>query len=288
MAITIPDGCFRQPSEEVGIDPQGMRTMTVVLKGPYESLDTLLKSLETGTEIVNGWHMVTASLTHVNSAGLLTIPCSPTEGTSGSGDATETHALTETWKLRSVRNDVSILGYCGSGPSNPCREWIEAWQKEPDGEVARIPGFRKNDGSIFKIDTASESSSIQNKAVATTDLIAKIEKGIESVMRFYPMLIKVSTFTRPPKKVYEKCSYIDTPGFTTAANGKTKVTHPGNLSAIISAHEWLKCQDDVDQTADGNWTRTESWIGCLKSDGGWDADLYGESRWPMPYDHNKS
>ena len=28
--------------------------------------------------------------------------------------------------------------------------------------------------------------------------------------------------------------------------------------------------------------RTESWIGVLAADGGWDPDLYGPSRWAMP------
>ena len=40
----------------------------------------------------------------------------------------------------------------------------------------------------------------------------------------------------------------------------------------------------LDELPDGKWTRTESWMGIPAVDGsGWDADLYGANRWPMPY-----
>ena len=44
-------------------------------------------------------------------------------------------------------------------------------------------------------------------------------------------------------------------------------------------------QDDVSENPDGKFTRTESWMGIKKTNGttAFDPNLYGENRWPMPY-----
>jgi len=79
--------------------------------------------------------------------------------------------------------------------------------------------------------------------------------------------------------------FIDTP--TIGANAK----NPGNLASKLSEYQWLKIQDDADQTSANEWQRVESWMGIKKAsqnDSPWDADLYGANRWPMPYHHNAS
>lgn len=291
MAITIPDGCYRQPTEQEGVDTSGNKTNAIVLKGAYNALQTLKDGLNIGDEIVSGWVMSTANLARSpGDTGILTINCAP-QDTSGSGteaDPTVQKALDELWTLRSVRNDMSILAYCGGGPNHPCREWIEAWQKEPDGRLASLNSFTRADGSVFVIDVASPDSTVQNRATSTIDVIGKIRKGIDSVMRFYPMLTKTTTFSTPPATVYENLAYIDTPTVGTTAT-TARLRKPGNLSTIISGHVWLKCQDDCALTADGKHQRIESWMGILASEGGWDENLYGavaNGRWPMPYAHN--
>jgi len=292
MAITVPEGCHRQPTEQEGVDANGNKTFSYILKGTYSALETLLHSLDNGDEIESGWVMSNANLVKgPGGSGTLTINCTPNDTTGAGTEQSPTvqKALDELWTLRSVRNDRSILAYCGSGPNHPCREWIEAWQKEPDGRLASQNSFTRADGSVFVINVASEDSAVQNRAVSTIDLLSKIRKGIDSVMRFYPMLTKTTTFSTPPAAVYENLAYIDTPTVGTTAT-TARLRKPGNLSAIISGHVWLKCQDDCALTADGKHQRIESWMGILASEGGWDENLYGavaDGRWPMPYAHNE-
>lgn len=292
MAIAIPSGCWRQPGEQEGVDANGNKTLAYILKGGYNSLKTLLGTLAAGDEIISGWVMSTASLARSpGDTGVLTINCVPQDTVEAEteGDEPVQKALDETWTLRSVRNDMSILAYCGTGANTACRDWIEAWQKEPDGKLASQNSFSKSDGTVFVIDPASSDSSIQNRALSTIDVIEKIRKGIDSVMRFYPMLTKTSTYTTPPKTIYENLAKIDTPAIGTSATVE-KIRKPGNLSSIISAHTWLKCQDDCALTGDGKYQRIESWMGILSADGGWDVNLYGtgNDRWPMPYIHANS
>ena len=172
---------------------------------------------------------------------------------------------------------MSILAYCGPAADSPCREWIEAWQKEPDGDLAKQNKFTKPDGTVFDIANPDDSGDT-DKGHATIELMAKIREGIESVMRFYPMLIKTRIYAKPPAEVFTNLSYIDTPIDTTTEAKSSSA--PGNLADIIKAWVWLKCQDDTEKTADGKHRRVEAWIGAKA----WDENLYGTTnRWPMPY-----
>lgn len=294
--IVIPEGCYRQPTESEGKDSNGNPTFSYVLKGPYGSLSTLLSNLKKGDKVIQGWVMSTGSLIrNPGELGTLTITCAydanaSDVGTDDENKETSDKALDETWTLKSVRNDVSILAYCGHGADTPCREWIEAWQKEPDGKIAALPGFTRSDGSIFIINEGSTDSTEQSKAVASIDLIQKIKAGIESVMRFYPQLTRTRTYDKPPTTVYQRLAMIDTPAVGTTEES-AKIEKPGNLADIIAAHVWLKCQDDCVLTGDGKYQRIESWMGVLSKDGGWDENLYGNetmNRWPMPYHHTQN
>lgn len=284
MAITIPSGCYRQPNEAEGVDAQGNATFSYVLKGPHDALQTLSNGLDKGDEIISGWLAQSWQLArNPGDTGTLTITCTPDDeetDDSGSEPVISQVALEETWQLKSCRNDVSILAYCGSGESNPSREHIEAWAKEPDGELAAAGSYRKPDGTIFPPDDGSWTNT---RLTASLEVIEKMRKGIESVMRFYPMLVKTRVYSKPPATVYENLAYIDTP---TISGTSKQFEAPGNLAQIISDHEWLKCQDDCAKRADGKFERIEAWIGVLQTDGGWDQNLYGSTnRWPMPYSH---
>ncbi len=262
--------CTRQPDGGEGVDHTGAKTLAYVLKGPYSALETALHGISPGDEIETGWVMATAELARrAGGLGVLTVHCAEPTVTTGSGQSQTQVALDETWTLRSVRNDMSILAYCGpSEGANASREDIEAWMKEPDGELAKDDKYRTGDGGVREI-----------RVPETLAVIGKIRKGIESVMRFYPMLTVTRTYSEPPAKVYENLNTIDTPTVGTTTTTK-RLKKPGNLAAIISGHEWLKCQDDCSLAADGKYLRIESWMGAES----WDDDLYGPeaTRWPMP------
>ena len=171
-----------------------------------------------------------------------------------------------------------MMAYCGSGENEPNRALIEAWMKEPDGELAKKHQFQKPDGEIVQL----------TDDAATMDLVQKIEKGIEAVIRFYPVVTRTRTYADCPPACLEKVGFVDTPP---APSGTAK--KPTGIGVAVSAHQWLKVRDDAQEQSDGKWTRTESWMGIAKSDANngapWDADLYGTEestqRWSMPYNH---
>ena len=277
--FTPPLTATPQPDETAGRDDVGNLKKSFSWKGPYTDLETAGKGIAKGDVVASGWVASSWSVRRTpGNYGVLTVECTPLSPTSGSGteqDPTVVEPLKDIWSIQSVRNDVSIMAYCGISPgSNPQRALIEAWMKEPDGELAEDLSFRKPDGAVFKI-TEQEYS-------ATIALIRKIQKGVEAVIRFYPVVTRTRTYVECPPACLENVGFINTPP---APSGTAK--HPSGLASAVSAHQWLKVRDDVQQQTDGNWTRTESWMGIAKSDdpngSPWDADLYGANRWDMPY-----
>lgn len=278
MAVAVddnlPSGCWRQPTESKGVDTSGNAHFNYVLKGPYNTLETLAAGISQGDEVVAGWLANTLDLQRGRGgSGILTIGCVPYGGQT-EGQNPETKPLKDIWSLRSVRNDVSVMAYCGVSPgANPLRALVEAWMKEPDGELADELKFRRPDGTICEI--------VEGPTIA---LINKIRKGVESVIRFYPVVTRTRTYSAPPPKCLENLGYIDTPD----ASGIQDLTKkPNGITTAIADHEWLKIQDDAVEGTDGKWQRIESWMGIKKTDnnGGhpWDSDLYGPNRWTMPY-----
>lgn len=268
--ITIPDGCWKQSTRTQGEDETGNRTLTVQIKGTASALRTLTAGWTRGeTEVETGW--VAKSWQHLGGPGgsaTLTVTCSPkTEQTE---EETPTDkALKVVWKCRAVRNDVSLMGYCNGADPERCD--IEMWLKETDPDLASTYQYRTPDGQVHQLGGPGE------------ELAKKFAKGIESVMRFYPVITCVATYNECPPAMLENLSYIDTP----SAPPAIQAFAPKNLQTVINLHEWVRCQDDSDETADGKWTRTISWMGILKTDANnghpWDADLYGTNRWTMPY-----
>lgn len=273
MAITIPDHCWRQKSENVSQDENDVKSFAYILKGPYSELEDLGNAIKKGTEIVSGWIANTWTLQRVPGDGAtLTINCKPNDMTGepeeeGGDDPTQV-PLKDIWQIKSVRNDVSILGYCGDANNNPHRTAIELWQKETDPIALRDNAYHKLDGTMEALTSAELA------------LVQKIKKGIDSVVRFYPVVTRTRVYSTEPKAFLENVGVVDTPP---APAG-------GGLAAKIALYEWLKMQDDSAEQSNGDWNRVESWWGILKSDapqGGhpWDPDLYGPQRWTMPYQH---
>ena len=288
MAVTviIPEGAIRQSDEELGLNEQGLRTWRVSFKGDYDTLRIKSIGYRQGQTFEKG-SLRSFKLSRISGGyGMLTLALTPPEPASEGGGGSGTdgdNPVKDIWSVHAVRNDVSIMAYCSSGLNGPQRADVEAWQKEPDGSVAMLPGFTKSDGSIFVIGTDDAGV----KATATNDLLTKILKGIDSVMRFYPMLTKTRTYAKPPETVYEHLAEIDVPVVGEADKTTGKLFKPGNLDVIIKGHTWVKCQDDVTLQADGKFVRTESWMGFAGESV--DVNLYGsgEQRWEMPYCHSK-
>jgi len=272
--ITIPSTATEQQNQQQNLSETGDVTQSRSFKDTYANGETWINALSNGDTIGN-WVLKSATLSRVpGNQGIVTLNLAPSDMVSAEDPEKEDEqiALDETWSLKAVRNDKSLLAYCGpSEGTNPNRADIEAWLKEPDGTIASEDKYTKSDGTQKTLSNASKA------------LTAKFKAGHESVMRFYPMLTKKRTYSTPPASVYENLACIDTPAVGTSATSRI-IKQPGNLSTIISGHQWLKCQDDVEQTADGKFVRVESWIGAKTGQESWDENFYGTAnRWPMPY-----
>ena len=259
--ITVPDSLVEQPGETRGLQG-GTRTFTRSFKGPWANVKSFANGIEEG-DTLSGYPVAAVAANRVSGDyGEVTLSLSAESSTTEAGTRQAERAA---WSIRQARNDVSILAYCGNGAS---RVNLELWMKEADAELAR--------GMMFhKTESETEILSSTEQTVAN-----KILQGVESVMRFYPVLSCASTWPEIPPTFASKVGFIDEPAAPTAR----KTVAPGDLASVIAAHSWLKVQDDVSETTDGKWRRQESWMGIKKSlcSAGWDQDLYGESGWPMP------
>lgn len=269
MAVTIPESARRINTDSISCDENNSIVHVIQFKGSYDDLLTAGYSFAPGDPVEADWCLKNWNLQRVSGGlGILSLNCTLMEKDSESNAVSSVKK--ETWSLKSCRNDMSILAYCGpSEGSNPSRYQIEMWQKETDKDLVESFGFRDGKGE-------EQSLSGLSKEVAK-----KIASGVESVIRFYPVLYRKRLYSEVPADQFSGIGFIDTPP---AAGIKAK--QPSGLAAVISRYQWLKIQDDCDEQSDGDWLRTESWMGISNADGKWDEDLYGTNRWPMPYGGN--
>lgn len=291
MAMTINSTLHLQPTDEAARDAEGAETLTLEWKGSYAACKETADSIEQGEEIptvaggnaytpavalYGGYHAMSWTVRRGNGdTAVLAVSCrksDPVESSQQSGDSST--PFRDVISVKSVRNDVSILAYCGSSPSQPNRAAIERWMREPDPKLAAQMKYTDENGSVVDF---NEEPLLKN----SIPLLQKIMKGTERVIRFYPQITRRRSYYAPPGDLFQKLSYIDTPP---SPSGST--LGPNGVSSLISAHQWLKVQDDCDEQQDRTWMRTESWIGIATADSQdgspWDADLYGASRWKMP------
>lgn len=282
VAITIPDGSIRQPDEELGLNEQGLRTWRVSFKGEYSSLKTKALAYRQGHTFENGI-LRTFNLSRISGGyGLLTLTLTPPEpasedGGSSTGDGGD-NPVKDIWSVHAVRNDVSVMAYCSDNLSGPQRADVEAWQKEPDGELAKDYKYTGTDGKVVTIENDK-----------TKELIDKIKEGKDSVIRFYPVITRKRTYADIPPAVLENLSFIDTPEVPSTTTGTATpnvIKSPSGLSVTVGKYNWLKIDDSADEQPNGQWVRTEAWMGVLTSERSWDPDFYGPvgTRWPMPRD----
>lgn len=271
--VNIPTDAILQPNESIDGQSNGSRSWSITYKGNYAKLKSAALQFEIGDKfsangckgILSTWQVSRMAGEH----GILTLHLTPMggEGSGGDEDEGDSGLLKDVWSIHGVRNDKSILAKCGTSDSEANRARIEAWQREPDGALAAKFQFRDSNDHI--VDLTEEEQKIADK----------ISKGIDSVMRFYPLITRKRIYDGEPDVVLENLSKLDTPPVpaSTIKDETSKVHVPKGLNAVVQKYKWLKCQDDADQNDDGTWTRVEAWMGASN----WDEDLYGANAWEI-------
>ena len=113
--FTPPTGAVAQPEETAGCDEAGNRTKSFSWKGPYTALETAGQGISKGDVIASGWIAAKWNVRRTpGNYGVLTIECTPPNPTGEGGQGqSSVEPLKDKWSIQSVRNDVSILAYCG-------------------------------------------------------------------------------------------------------------------------------------------------------------------------------
>lgn len=286
MAVEIPivpSTAVRQKDDSLSLAESGAQGFVASFIDNYETLETFARSLKSGIAVrlvANGDDLILKTYQLRRTAGglgLLSLSYAEPDTTT-SQQATIQTPLDELWEIKSVRNDISVLAYCGKLSDNAAnRAFIEAWQREPDASLAMGYSYRREDGTIAYVEELGGAKA------ATCGVIDKLLQGKESVMRFYPMLVCTKTYSQPPDNLQVNSGYIDTP----APSGNAR--SPG-LSNFISAHTWVMGPDECVQQPDKTWKRVTTWLGIrndsVKSpETPWDTDFYGPdgTRWKIPY-----
>jgi hypothetical protein len=291
--MTIDSDLRLQPTDQATVGEDGVSTIVIEWKGLYADAKATDDTISIGDDLPTnsagdgytpsatlyaGYKVASHSIRRGNGdTAVLSVTCKKADATSTSQDGTSAVPFRTVYSVKSVRNDVSVLAYCSDSPSGPNRAAVERWMREPDAKLAANFKYTDTDGSVVDM---TDDPLLKN----TVPLIRKIKKGVERVIRFYPQLTIKRQYYAPPPDTFDKLSFIDTP--PTPSGEKTLA--PSGISTLISAHQWLKVQDDCDEQQNGTWMRTESWIGILKASdpngSPWDPDLYGTNRWQMPHD----
>ena len=244
-------------------------TEQIVRQGHYDLLDAFASGLKAKSVCNLGTaqnpderYVVSWSLERVEGGyGRLAItvgdPADNDEGEEEPDNAIETR-----WSLKNVQMQIPLSRFYVDGTwslgSAPDGHELALWRQEPRKELYDAFQFLAPDGAVYTLSAASQ-------AVAR-----KYRKGIESVMRFYPVVTRTVTYARGMSQaridalhIGSRLSRIDTPA-------KTFGLDPG---------AWLCIQDDAEEAADGTLVRTTGWMGCASLDN----DLYGDNnRWePM-------
>lgn len=268
--LEIPTGAVEQPTNTVQLSDSDALTFQRAFKGDYTTLETWCKGIKKG-DILGAFIVKTFNLRRTpGDTGILTFSLAPNDTEEDEDGNNDQEPLDEVWSIHGVRNDVSILRYCGPYNDSPNRVAMELWLKETDKTLADANKYRTSDADAEGTDLTSAEQALADKFRA----------GFDSVMRVYILMTCKRTYSSPPAEVSTNLMTIDTP------SPGMKSRMPGNTGSIISDHDWLKVQDDADEDNDGNWVRIESWMGVNKQESSWDEDFYGATnRWGMPYQH---
>ena len=246
-------------------------TEQIVRQGRYDLLDAQTAGLKAKsvcdlgtTQNPDERYVVSWTLERIEGDyGRLTITVgAPADNSEPDPDEDDPNVVETKWSLKHTQQQLPLSRFWADGTwsegSSPDGRALALWRQGPRKELYDAYQFLAPDGNVYTLDGSSQ------------EVADKYKKGIESVMRFYPVVTRTITYKKGMNderiaalKIGARLAHIDTPDKDFGLN-------PGI---------WLCIQDDADEDADGKLVRITGWMGCKSLD----ADLYGDTdRWePM-------
>lgn len=130
------------------------------------------------------------------------------------------------------------------------RAVIAKWLATPEGKRYADGTYRydeNGDGSMTEI----------NSGTAEYDFCRAYDAGIRTYTRYYPVIVKVSTYKRLPGASMVGRSTVG--GTVQFSAGIGFYNDPDLLLQNYGAGHWWKSDDAYQQNQDQSWTRTEEW-----------------------------
>lgn len=236
-----------QPAGGEQLQTNGKKLRTLVTKGLYADQLVETAARPRGTLVAGYGYVLSWSLNRVNGdIGVATYQLAAQ--TSEQWQSNE--ALSDLWALKHMRVEIPVERYGGPSEVNNASLYdLARWQTEPDKALYSAYKYKGKGNTVVEL------------TAYTIKLADKIKAGHESVVRHFPVVTRTRIYANPPTTgVGADIDHIDSPGEYASA-----------------AAAWLKIQDDIAGSADGNHTRVEGWQGAET----WDENFYGETptRW---------
>lgn len=266
----LPDGCYEQP-QLTRENQSGTETGTRVFKGGFGDLVTFANGFTIGGSVFPGTTSVrlrsvklerTVGNSTDGNLGTLTMTYGEIDQGTGSGGSNATKTGTK-WSMKHTQKMISIYRYCGDSDAGSAnRGRIEQWRKGTDAYLYHNFQWRDKVGAIHTLTGKDQQ------------LAGKFRAGFDSVMRFYPTIQCVETFTKG--KITGIGLNLATIVDASAIADSSGDGPPSGWTG--AAAKWLKIGDDLTfDDGTGVQTRTQSWLG----EEDFDVNFYGtgNDRW---------
>lgn len=253
---------YSEQPQLVSQNQSGSQSVQQVFRGYYADIATLAGTYTIGTSSYGTLKLRDVRVERgVGDTATLTLTFGEIDQGNGSGGSAATRTGVR-WQMKHTQKLVSIYRYCGvSEGASANRGRIEQWRKGTDEYLFNNYQWRDKVGAVHTL-TARDQL-----------LAAKFRAGFETVMRFYPTIQCVETFTKGTiSGIGSDLAYI-----VAAADIKDSAAVAAPSGWTGAAAAWLKIGDDLTFDAgSGVQTRTQSWLG----EEAFDDNFYGTAnRW---------
>lgn len=190
--------------------------------------------------------------------------------------SSDARVLADIWEYTTAQYQYPLYKYCskdGTGGAIGNSGTLYAWENKPTDD--EHPNDRNDYVYNRKPDGTEEILDSSTQKIA-----AKMLAGTDTVMRYFPNVVRRRTFSSNDALLSSFPSEISARNYGLV----TKVGQIDNTPSLFGLKfggiSWLKTQFDIQidkkSSAIEQPTLTEGWIGILSSDvGGWDKNLYG-------------